>query len=30
MRVVDVIDRVLVAVAPGVFASQRRLALRRA
>jgi SAM-dependent methyltransferase len=30
MRVVDVIDRVLVAVLPGVFASQRRLALRRA
>ncbi len=30
MRVVDLIDRVLVAVAPGVFASQRRLALRRA
>lgn len=29
MHVVDVIDRVLVAVAPGVFASQRRLALRR-
>lgn len=30
MRIVDVIDRVLVAVAPGTFASQRRLALRRA
>jgi SAM-dependent methyltransferase len=29
MRVVDVIDRVLVAIAPGVFASQRRLVLRR-
>ena len=29
MRVVDVIDRLLVAVAPGVFASQRRLVLRR-
>jgi SAM-dependent methyltransferase len=29
MRVVDVIDRVLVAVAPRVFASQRRIALRR-
>ena len=29
MRVVDVMDRVLVAIAPGVFASQRRLALRR-
>jgi SAM-dependent methyltransferase len=30
MRVVDAIDGVLVKVAPGVFASQRRLALRRA
>ena len=30
MRVVDVVDRVLVAIAPGVFASQRRLVLRRA
>jgi len=30
MRVVDVIDRVLVAVAPRVFASQRRVVLRRA
>ena len=29
MRVVDIVDRVLVAVAPGVFASQRRLVLRR-
>lgn len=29
MRVVDVIDRVLVTIAPGVFASQRRLVLRR-
>ena len=29
MRVVDTLDRVLVSVAPGVFASQRRLALRR-
>jgi SAM-dependent methyltransferase len=29
MRVVDAVDRFLVAVAPGVFASQRRLALRR-
>ncbi len=29
LRVVDVIDRVLVAVAPGIFASQRRLVLRR-
>jgi SAM-dependent methyltransferase len=30
MRVVDVIDRVLVAIAPRVFASQRRVVLRRA
>ena len=29
LRVVDMIDRVLVAVAPSVFASQRMLALRR-
>ncbi len=29
MPVVDVVDRVLVAIAPGVFASQRRLVLRR-
>jgi len=29
LQVVDMIDRALVAVAPGVFASQRRLALRR-
>jgi len=29
MRVVDLVDRMLVAVAPGVFASQRRVALRR-
>ena len=29
MHVVDALDRVLVAVAPGVFASQRRLVLRR-
>jgi hypothetical protein len=29
MRVVDVIDRALVAIAPSVFASQRRLVLRR-
>ena len=29
MHVVDAIDRVLVAIAPGVFASQRRLVLRR-
>jgi SAM-dependent methyltransferase len=30
MRVVDAIDGVLVALAPGVFASQRRMVLRRA
>ena len=30
MRVVDVIDHVLVWIAPRVFASQRRLVLRRA
>jgi SAM-dependent methyltransferase len=29
MRVVDAIDGVLVAIAPGIFASQRRLVLRR-
>jgi SAM-dependent methyltransferase len=29
MRLVDIVDRVLVAIAPGVFASQRRLVLRR-
>jgi SAM-dependent methyltransferase len=29
LRVVDAIDRVLVAIAPGVFASQRRMVLRR-
>ena len=29
MPVVDFVDRVLVAIAPGVFASQRRLVLRR-
>lgn len=29
LRVVDVIDTILVALAPGVFASQRRLVLRR-
>jgi SAM-dependent methyltransferase len=29
LRILDAIDRVLVAVAPGVFASQRRVVLRR-
>jgi SAM-dependent methyltransferase len=29
LRVVDLIDRVLVGLAPGVFASQRRMVLRR-
>ena len=29
MHIVDAIDRVLVGVAPGLFASQRRLVLRR-
>ena len=30
LRVIDLVDTALVAIAPGVFASQRRLVLRRA